>query len=74
MTSAAVTESVVRDCADAGVARVWLFRGGAKGSVSEEAVQFCNERGIAVVPGECPLMFLPGTGFIHRVHKWFHVR
>jgi len=71
MTPPGVTESVVRDCAGAGVSRVWLFRGGGKGSVSEAAVRFCQEHGISVVPGECPLMFLEGAGFIHRVHKWF---
>lgn len=69
MTSPEVTESVVRDCAQAGIRHVWMYaaaRGG--GSVSPKALSFCQEHGIAVVPGECPYMFLSGAGFGHRVH------
>lgn len=67
MTSPSVTESVVRDCAEAGIRRVWMHRAVGEGAVSDEAVAFCRERGIAVVPGECPFMFLPNNGF-HGIH------
>jgi len=70
MTSPAVTEAVVRDCAAAGVRQVWMFRAGGTGAVSQEAVGFCEARGIAVVAGECPFMFLPGSGWFHRLHGW----
>ena len=70
MTSPALSEAVVRDCADAGVQRVWMFRGGGTGAVSAEAVGFCESKGIAVIPGECPLMFLPGGAWFHRLHGW----
>lgn len=33
-----------------------------------EAVAFCQERGILVVPGQCPFMFLPDAGTGHRLH------
>jgi predicted CoA-binding protein len=68
MTSPGVTDRVVRDCVDAGVKRVWMFRGGGKGAVTPEAVKTCESNGIAVVAGECPFMFLPGSGFIHGLH------
>jgi uncharacterized protein len=67
MTSPSVTETVVRDCAEAGIRRVWMYRAVGQGAVSDKAVDFCRERGIAVVPGECPFMFLPKSGF-HRIH------
>lgn len=70
MTSPAVTEAVVRDCADAGVERVWMYRAGGTGAVSPEAVGFCESNGIAVIPGECPFMFLPGGAWFHRLHGW----
>jgi hypothetical protein len=38
------------------------------GAVSEHAVEVCRQRGISVVPGECPLMFLPKSGGIHSFH------
>jgi predicted CoA-binding protein len=62
---------VVRECADAGVKRVWLHRGAGQGAVSPEAVALCRERGLEVVDGECPFMFLPDAGFVHRVHRFF---
>jgi uncharacterized protein len=70
MTSPAVTETVVRDCADAGVERVWMYRAGGPGAVSPEAIGFCESKGIAVIPGECPFMFLPGGAWFHRLHGW----
>jgi len=70
MTAPAVTDAVVRDCADAGVQHVWMFRGGGKGAVSAQAVEFCESRGMAVIPGECPFMFLPGGAWFHRFHGW----
>ena len=68
MTSPEVTETVVRDCAEAGVRTVWMYRAGGKGSVSQKALEFCQERGIRVIPGECPFMFLPGSAGVHRFH------
>jgi uncharacterized protein len=68
MTPPAVTDDVVRDCAEAGVRRVWMHRGAGRGAVSATAVAYCRERGIAVVEGACPFMFLPGAGLVHRAH------
>lgn len=58
----------MRECAEAGVRRVWLHRGAGRGAVSDEAVAFCRAQGIAVVAGECPYMFLPKAGLLHRLH------
>ncbi len=69
MTSPAVTDAVVRDCAEAGIRRVWMYRATGEGAVSAQAVEFCRDHGIAVVPGECPYMFLPKAGF-HRIHTF----
>jgi len=68
MTSPEVTDKVVGDCVEAGIQRVWMYRGVGKGAVSARAIAFCHERGIDVIPGECPFMFLPDTGGIHRFH------
>jgi uncharacterized protein len=70
MTSPEVTDTVVRDCAEAGVQSVWMYRAAGKGAVSYTAVQFCEEHGIRVVPGQCPFMFLPEAGGVHRFHGW----
>jgi hypothetical protein len=68
MTRPQVTEQVVRDCAAAGVKRVWMYRAVGAGAVSQPAVDFCQANGISVIPGECPFMFLPGTSWMHRFH------
>jgi predicted CoA-binding protein len=71
MTSSEVTEEVVHDCAEAGIRRVWMYRAAGKGAVNAKGLQFCREHAIQVVPGECPYMFLPGGGAIHRLHGVF---
>jgi predicted CoA-binding protein len=68
MTSPATTDIVVRDCAEAGVKHVWMYRGTGRGAVSSEAVKFCESQGMSVIPGECPFMFLPGGSWFHRMH------
>src|SRR4051794_15620024 len=54
MTSAAISEQIVRDCAAAGVQRVWLYRASGTGAVSDAALRACDEAGIEVVTGERP--------------------
>ena len=68
MTPPDVTETLVRECPKAGIKRVWLYRGGGKGAGTPGAVRFCEDNGIAIVPGECPFMFFPETGWVHRFH------
>lgn len=68
MTPPSVTEALVGDCAVAGVKRIWMYRAAGAGSVSKRAVEFCRANGMDVVPGECPMMFLPGAAWFHRLH------
>jgi predicted CoA-binding protein len=70
LTSPAVTNSVVRDFAEAGIKRIWMYRGGGQGSVSAEAVEFCRAHRIEFVPGQCPFMFLSPVRSVHRVHRF----
>lgn len=67
MTPPQVTDAAVRDCAEAGIRRVWMYSAGGQGAVSPDAVGFCRAQGIGVVPGECPYMFLRPAGF-HGLH------
>ena len=68
MTSPAVSELVVQDCFAAGVRHIWIYRH------SPAAEEWCAARGVPVIAGECPMMFLENAGWIHRVHRWFHDR
>ncbi|HVO63323.1 MAG TPA: CoA-binding protein [Terriglobales bacterium] len=68
MTPASETGMIVRDCAEAGVRRMWMYRAGGQGAVSPAAVDFCHKEGIHLVEGLCPYMFFPHTPFFHRIH------
>jgi uncharacterized protein len=70
MTGPEATEQVVRDCAEAGVTRVWMYQATGRGSVSPEAVEYCQENGIDVIPGECPYMFIQQAGWFHHLHGY----
>lgn len=65
-----VAPAVARDCARAGVRRVWLHRSFGAGSVSNEAVEICRNAGIAVLDGGCPLMFLEPVDVGHKCIRW----
>ncbi len=64
MTAPAVTDEIVKDCAAAGIRRVWMCRH------SPAAEAFCAANGMAVIAGECPMMFLENAGWLHRFHRW----
>ena len=70
MTPPAVTNQAVKDCAEAGIRHVWMHQGVGRGAASPAAIAFCEDHGISVVSGACPLMYLPETGFVHRAHRW----
>ena len=66
ITRPETTARIVRECADAGVRRVWMHSSTAKGSsVSSDAVEFCLKHNISVIAGACPMMYGPGVDFGH---------
>ncbi len=74
LTRPDVTAAVVRDCAEAGISRVWMHQGAGIGAVSPDGVAFCRARGMRVVAGYCPYMFLPRAAWFHRLHGWLRRR
>jgi predicted CoA-binding protein len=71
LTAPAQAAQLVRDCAEAGIRRVWFHRGGGPGAASPEALALCRENGMEVVTDLCPFMAMPGASFPHRVHGFF---
>ena len=70
-TTPAVTDSVVRDCHELGITRVWMHRGFGTGSVSETAADYGRHNGMSIIAGGCPLMFEPTSDFSHRAMCWY---
>jgi len=65
-----VAVDLVRQCADRGVPRVWFHRSFGGGSVSQEAVRECRERGLDCIVGGCPLMYCEPVDPAHRCMRW----
>lgn len=71
VTRPQLTEEIVRQCPEAGVARVWMHKSLVHGaSVSESAAEFCRANGIGVIAGACPMMYGPTADFGHRCMRW----
>jgi uncharacterized protein len=74
LTPANTTTTIVADCLEAGIRRVWMYRSHGTGASNPAAVDFCRKNGITVIAGQCPYMFLPQTGWFHQFHglikKW----
>lgn len=66
-----VSARVVAECAEHGIGRVWLHRSFGQGSVSDEAVRVCAERGVDCIVGGCPLMFCGTVDVGHRCMRWW---
>lgn len=65
---AAAAEKAARDCADAGIKRVWFTAPGKAKAEYKAAVDFCEGAGVSVIPGFCPNMYLEKPVFVHRIH------
>ena len=70
-TPPAAAAAVVRECAELGIERVWMHRSFGDGSVSDEAVALCREKGISVIVGGCPMMYCGKVDPFHRCMRWF---
>lgn len=72
VTRPKLAEEIVRQCAEAGVSRVWLHQSMIKSgtSVSDEAVRLCSEHSITVIAGACPMMFCQPVDFGHKCMRW----
>jgi predicted CoA-binding protein len=71
LTAPSLNEQIVADCANAGIKRIWFYGVGDRSAENAKAIAFCRERGIAVIPGFCPYMFLPRAPFYHSIHGFF---
>ena len=60
------TMQVLPEIAESGIKHVWL----QQGAESPQAIQFCKDRNINVVYGQCILMFAEPVAFYHRLHRW----
>jgi uncharacterized protein len=60
--------SVVKECAELGINRVWFHHVFGPGNYTNEAIQFCKEKNIQVISSGCPMMHVKADPF----HKFLH--
>lgn len=68
MTPVKGRDALIRECEAAGVRRVWTYGVSGHKALAAETVADFQKAGMTIVEGECPFMFLPHTGGIHRFH------
>jgi uncharacterized protein len=62
-------EATMRECAELGIAHVWMHRSFGQGSVSDAATQYGRAHGITVIDGGCPCMFGPTADPAHKAMR-----
>jgi predicted CoA-binding protein len=67
----AATDQAARECDEAQIRKIWIYKSVDDGSDHEQAMEACRSHGSTVVEGHCPFMFLPQAGMVHRVHRFF---
>jgi predicted CoA-binding protein len=65
LTTPEATAQVIDGCAQAGLRLIWMRRTADAG-----VMEFCAVRGLRVIAGHCPFMFLRGAAWFHRLHGW----
>jgi uncharacterized protein len=68
MTPSGVTADICEEAIELGVRQVWMYRAIGHGAVDPDAAERCRQKGLNVVEGECPYMFLEDAGLLHRMH------
>lgn len=68
LTPSAVLVNIVHDCISRGIKHLWIYNGNEKDEHLRTSIEVCKEHNVNLVYGFCPLMFLPGTAFPHRLH------
>jgi predicted CoA-binding protein len=66
-----ISLSIVQQCSNHGVRRVWFHRSFGSGSVSPQAVRECEALGLHYIVGGCPLMFCGKVDPVHKCMRWW---
>ena len=72
VTRPEISETIVHQCPEASVPRVWMHQSLAMAgtSVSQAAADYCREHDITVIAGACPMMFCEPVDFGHKCMRW----
>jgi len=60
------TNEIVKQAHSLNINNIWL----QQGAESNEAIEYCKEKGINIVYKQCILMFTEPLSFPHNFHRW----
>jgi len=69
-THPSVSLTIVKQCGELGIKKVWFHRSVGDGSWSREAADECKKWGIDAIEGGCPMMFLEPVDIAHACMRW----
>jgi predicted CoA-binding protein len=69
MVPPAAEREVVGQAVARGIPRVWIHRATARSPISDEIRSRCQQAGVRLVDGACPMMFAESVRGVHRVHR-----
>ena len=72
MTPKYALKQSILECISAGVTTIWLFGLKGPGEFPADMLELCANRGVKVIPGYCPYMFMDNAGWFHRLHGSFN--
>ncbi|MFZ4621547.1 MAG: CoA-binding protein [Bacteroidota bacterium] len=70
------TGAIIDQCIALKITHVWMHNSGGTAlssgsSATAAAIQRCRDNNITVIPGACPMMYVPNADLGHRCMKWF---
>ncbi len=72
VTNPALTEQIVKECAEANIPRAWIHSSVVHGSsITDAAIQYGESHGVKMIPGGCPMMFGETADFAHKGMCWW---
>ena len=63
--------NIVEDLIKKDIKNIWIHNSDNKSKTIKILVESLKQRGINIIQGYCPYMFLPDAQFFHRLHGFF---
>jgi predicted CoA-binding protein len=61
---------ISKKCIDKGIKNIWIYNGKQE-NTDNFITGVADSSGINIISGYCPMMFIPGTGWFHKMHGFF---
>jgi uncharacterized protein len=63
-------KEISKQCIDKGIKNIWIYNG-KKEDIDNFIEDVKDNEGVNIITGYCPIMFIPGTNWFHKMHGFF---